>query len=125
MGMVILIMNLIGLFCTFGGIFSGMIVYSSFILFVSLGIIISGSYVSRHHEKIRKDLRKNFRKLWVIGGIEHYTTEIERNFGCCGWSNVFDYCRGNTILAPFFRRAQTLTALNVLCIRRASYHFNE
>ena len=92
--MVILIANIIGLFCTYGGVYGGMIVYSLFMISVTIGLITTGSYVSHYQNDIRQNVKDNFRRLWVIGGIEHYTTPIEKSFGCCGWSNVFDYCSG-------------------------------
>ena len=98
-GVVVLLANMIGLFCTYGGVFSGMIFYSIFIIFVLLVITIGGSYVDRYEDHIRRDVKNNFKNLWVIGSIDNLfnTNGIERSFGCCGWNNAFDYCSGRLI----------------------------
>jgi len=95
-GVIVLLANMIGLFCTYGGVYSGMIFYSIFIIFVLLVITIGGSYVDRYEDHIRRDVRNNFKNLWVIGSIDNLfnTKGIERSFGCCGWNNAFDYCSG-------------------------------
>jgi hypothetical protein len=94
-GLAIIVTSLCGLFCTYGGIYRGMALYSSFMMIFVATVIFLAAYSKGNEESIRNHMRNNFRRMWVIGGIEGYSSKLERKFGCCGFYNVFDYCAGN------------------------------
>ena len=94
MGMILSLTNLFGFFCTFGGIYYGMILYSSIEISIFVGIASRVTTIVHYREKFIKRTDANFRRIWAIGGFANYVQKIEKDLGCCGWNNVFDYCSG-------------------------------
>ncbi len=93
-GIANLVLNLIGVFATFTGIYSGMIAYSIYTAFMTLIAIVNYSVVISDSGRIIRTAGENFQKLWMIYslGSSAWTKKFEEANKCCGFYNGLDYC---------------------------------
>jgi len=93
-GIANLVLNLIGVFSTFTGIYSGMIAYSIYTAFMTLIAIVNYSVVISDSGRIIRTAGENFQKLWMIYslGSSAWTKKFEEANKCCGFYNGLDYC---------------------------------
>ena len=97
--------NLFGLFFTYGGIYRGMVLYSTILFCSTFASIVYSIIIFRFRKRIGKNSKENFRRLWALGSMANMTEEIEKNFACCGWNNVFDHCSGAEMSAIMYQEA--------------------
>ena len=124
----IFFVNLLGLFCTYGGVYRGMVVYSVVMFVATFGVSVYLVLATHYSRELEESTRDVFRRLWVMGSLTHFTAKIETMFSCCGWTNVFDHCSGpemGWIMHEYLQEMAPISQNSNCCIENLSFRYNQ